>query len=233
MTEHLGHEKNRARGTGTPPTSGTGPGLPLDPQMGLGVVSALCHTPRVTSAVFDDPNLVSRPGWSRSRSWPLGGAGEVAQQHLSVPTDKGSNAGVKVASLVAGMVAGADTSDDMARVAAWRDGSDLRPAPMHPSTLGSFLRIVHLRPCPPARRGRLQFLTGLAARRRCSLDTSSRAGDGRHRRHDHPGPRLLQAGLRLRLLRDPRAQRPPRHCDHHRAAAPVIVAHASAKGSCG
>ena len=29
-------------------------------------------------------------------------------QHLTVPTDKGANAGLKVASLVAGMVAGAD-----------------------------------------------------------------------------------------------------------------------------
>src|SRR3954447_14167811 len=38
----------------------------------------------------------------------------LGQQHLSVPTDKGANAGLKVASLVAGMVAGADSIDDMA-----------------------------------------------------------------------------------------------------------------------
>jgi hypothetical protein len=35
---------------------------------------------------------------------------------LSVPTDKGANPGLKVASLVAGMVAGADSIDDMALV---------------------------------------------------------------------------------------------------------------------
>lgn len=33
---------------------------------------------------------------------------------LSVPTDKGANAGLKVTSLVAGMIAGADSIDDMA-----------------------------------------------------------------------------------------------------------------------
>ena len=53
----------------------------------------LCHTPRATSAVFDDPNLVSSAGLvpllalARSAGLP-----ELAQQHLSVPTDKGANA---------------------------------------------------------------------------------------------------------------------------------------------
>ncbi len=37
------------------------------------------------------------------------GLAKLADQHLSVPTDKGANAGLKVASLVAGMVAGADS----------------------------------------------------------------------------------------------------------------------------
>ena len=75
----------------------------------------LCHTSRATSAVFDDPNLVSSAGLvpvlALARS---AGLGELAQQQLSVPTDKGANAGLKVASLVAGMVAGADSIDDMA-----------------------------------------------------------------------------------------------------------------------
>ena len=67
----------------------------------------LCHTPQATSAVFDDPNLVSSAGLvpvlALARS---AGLQELADQHLSVPTDKGANAGLKVASLVAGMVAG-------------------------------------------------------------------------------------------------------------------------------
>ena len=42
------------------------------------------------------------------------GLGALADEHLSVPTDKGANAGLKVSSLVSGMVAGADSIDDMA-----------------------------------------------------------------------------------------------------------------------
>jgi hypothetical protein len=100
----------------------------------------LCHTSRATSAVFDDPNLVSSAGLvpvvSLARS---AGLGELAQQHLSVPTDKGANAGLKVTSLVAGMVAGADSIDDMALL---RHGGMGRvfAKTYAPSTLGSFLR---------------------------------------------------------------------------------------------
>jgi len=63
----------------------------------------------------------------------------LADRHLSVPTDKGANAGLKVASLVAGMVAGADFIDDMALL---RHGGmkKLFTQIYAPSTLGSFLR---------------------------------------------------------------------------------------------
>ncbi len=56
-----------------------------------------------------------------------------------MPTDKGANAGLKVASLVGGMVAGADSIDDMALL---RHGGMDRVfgAAYAPSTLGSFLR---------------------------------------------------------------------------------------------
>lgn len=37
----------------------------------------------------------------------------LAQNRLSVPTDKGVNAGAKITTLVGGIVAGADSSDDM------------------------------------------------------------------------------------------------------------------------
>lgn len=100
----------------------------------------LCHTPRATSAVFDDPNLVSSAGLvpvlALSRS---AGLHELAQHHLSVPTDKGANAGLKVASLVAGMVAGADSIDDMALLRHGGMGKVFSNA-YAPSTLGSFLR---------------------------------------------------------------------------------------------
>jgi hypothetical protein len=38
----------------------------------------------------------------------------LADRWLSVPTEQGANAGKKVASLVAGMIAGADSIEDMA-----------------------------------------------------------------------------------------------------------------------
>lgn len=123
----------------------------------------LCHTPRATSAVFDDPNLVSSAGLvpllALARS---AGLHELAQQHLSVPTDKGANAGLKVASLVAGMVAGADSIDDMALL---RHGGMGRvfTAAYAPSTLGSFLRAFtfgHVRQLDAVAS---RFLTRLAA----------------------------------------------------------------------
>jgi hypothetical protein len=54
----------------------------------------LSHTLRATSAVFDDPNLVSSVGAASD-----GGLAEsaglrvLADEHLTVPADKGSNAG--------------------------------------------------------------------------------------------------------------------------------------------
>jgi hypothetical protein len=124
----------------------------------------LCHTPRATSAVFDDPNLVSSAGLvpvlALARS---AGLHDLARQHLSVPTDKGANAGLKVASLVAGMVAGADSIDDMALLRHGGMGRVFAGA-YAPSTLGSFLRSFtfgHVRQLDAVAS---RFLTRLAAR---------------------------------------------------------------------
>lgn len=100
----------------------------------------LCHTSAATSAVFDDPNLVSSAGLVPVLTLAQStGLQELAQQHLSVPTDKGANAGLKVSSLVAGMVAGADSIDDMALLRHGGMGRVFTGA-YAPSTLGSFLR---------------------------------------------------------------------------------------------
>jgi hypothetical protein len=116
------------------------------------------------SAVFDEPNLVSAAGLvpvlSLARSAGLQG---LADQQLSVPTDKGANAGLKVASLVGGMVAGADSIDDMRLL---RHGGMGRvfTGCYAPSTLGSFLRAFtfgHVRQLDAVAS---RFLTGLAAR---------------------------------------------------------------------
>ena len=90
--------------------------------------------------MFDDSNLVSSAGLVPvMRLAERAGLGRLADQHLTVPTDKGANAGLKVASLVAGMVAGADSIDDMAML---RHGgmAKLFSRIYAPSTLGSFLR---------------------------------------------------------------------------------------------
>jgi hypothetical protein len=75
----------------------------------------LSHTLARISTVFDDPNLVASAGLVPVMGLAQeAGLEDLARQHLSVPGDKGANAGLKVASLVAGMVAGADSIDDMA-----------------------------------------------------------------------------------------------------------------------
>lgn len=96
----------------------------------------LSHTPAATSAVFDDPNLVSAVGLVPVLALAeSAGLRDLADAHLSVPTDKGANAGLKVASLVGGMVAGADSIDDMAllRHGGWAGSS---PASTHPRRWG-------------------------------------------------------------------------------------------------
>jgi hypothetical protein len=98
------------------------------------------HTTRAVSASFDDSNLVSSAGLVPAMKLAeKAGLRSLADKWMSVPTDKGANAGLKVASLVAGMLAGADAIDDMAVL---RHGG-MRKLFAHlyaPSTLGSFLR---------------------------------------------------------------------------------------------
>ncbi len=98
------------------------------------------HKPAAVSASFDEPNLVAAAGLLPVMTLARdAGLQELADERLTVPTDKGANAGLKIASLVAGMVAGADSIDDMALL---RHGGMKRlfTACYAPSTLGSFLR---------------------------------------------------------------------------------------------
>jgi len=62
---------------------------------------------RATRVAFDDPNLVSSAGQVPVLALAeAAGLRDLADARLSVPSDKGANPGLKVASLVAGMVAG-------------------------------------------------------------------------------------------------------------------------------
>jgi hypothetical protein len=100
----------------------------------------LSHSLGSTSVVFDDPNLIASAGLVPLLALAdAAGLSELALQRLSVPSDKGANAGLKVASLVAGMLAGADSIDDMALLRHGGMGRVFARA-YAPSTLGSFLR---------------------------------------------------------------------------------------------
>src|SRR5689334_2228616 len=100
----------------------------------------LSHIRPVVSATFDEPNLVAAAGliplMALARTARLQ---KLADERLSVPTDKGAHAGLKVSSLVAGMAAGADSIDDMALLRHGGMGT-VFAAGYAPSTLGSFLR---------------------------------------------------------------------------------------------
>lgn len=100
----------------------------------------LSHTLSATSARFDEPNLVSCAGLVPLMALAQkAGLRELGDEHLSVPTDKGAHPGLKLASLVAGMAAGADSIDDMALLRHGAMGK-VFDRPYAPSTLGSFLR---------------------------------------------------------------------------------------------
>jgi hypothetical protein len=121
----------------------------------------LSHTRPVTAARFDDPNLVATAGLVPIMALAQGcDLLALADEHLSVPTDKGANAGRKIGSLVAGMVAGADSIADMALVRHGAMGT-LFDRPYAPSTLGSFLREFTF--------GHVRQLDALASRFLCAL----------------------------------------------------------------
>jgi hypothetical protein len=124
----------------------------------------LSHRPRSIAAKFDDPNLVSSAGLVPAMALAESvGLRDLADERLSVPTDKGANAGLKVSSLVAGMVAGADSIDDMTVLRHGGMGRVFGHA-YAPSTLGSFLRSFtfgHVRQLDAVAS---RFLTGLAGK---------------------------------------------------------------------
>ena len=100
----------------------------------------LSHTPARTSAVFDDPNLVSHGGLVPVMALAeRTGLPELLAEHVRPGGECGVNAHLKVGCLVAGMAAGADSIEDMGLL---RHGAmDVLFAGVRaPSTLGSHLR---------------------------------------------------------------------------------------------
>ena len=100
----------------------------------------LSHDAVKIHAMFDDPNLVSQAGLVPVVALAdRAGLMALAEEHVRVPGPCGVNAAVKTGCVVAGMVAGADSIDDLDLL---RHGAmpDLFTGVRAPSTLGSFLR---------------------------------------------------------------------------------------------
>jgi hypothetical protein len=100
----------------------------------------LLHGLAKTDATFDDPNLVSRAGLVPVMALAQrAGLGGLVAEHVRIGRGCGVNAHLKVGCLAAGMIAGADSIDDMGLL---RHGAMpvLFGGIRAPSTLGSFLR---------------------------------------------------------------------------------------------
>ncbi len=96
----------------------------------------------VLSAEFDDPNLVSVAGLGPVLGVAhRAGLHALAAEHVQVRAEGGANPVAKVLALVTGMVAGADSIDDMGLL---RHGAMRRlfGQVRAPSTLGTFLRVL-------------------------------------------------------------------------------------------
>jgi Transposase DDE domain group 1 len=97
----------------------------------------VCHE---ATARFDDPNLVSCAGVAPVlKLAERAGLHRLVDEHVKLDIPGGVNAHLKVPALVAGMVAGADSIDDMALLRHGGMGR-LFTGARAPSTLGTFLR---------------------------------------------------------------------------------------------
>ena len=124
----------------------------------------LRHDSPVVRASFDDPNLVScaglEPVMRLAESCELP---SIVARKVHLPTSIGSNPAGKISAIVAGMVAGADSIDDLNVI---RHGgmASVFAGVYAPSTLGSFLREFthgHVRQVQSVGR---ELLVGLASR---------------------------------------------------------------------
>jgi len=102
----------------------------------------LLHAASRTHARFDDPDLIACAGLVPvMRLGDRAGLPRLVAEHLRPADPKGVNAEAKVGCLVAGMLAGADSIEDMEVL---RHGAvgNLFAGVRAPSTLGTFLRAL-------------------------------------------------------------------------------------------
>ena len=101
------------------------------------------------SATFD-PNLVSCAGLAPALTLAeRAGLSDLVGQHLTLAGEGGANAPLKVTCLVAGMVAGADSIDDMDLLRHGGMGR-LFTGVRAPSDVGDLPTHLHVRPRPGA-----------------------------------------------------------------------------------
>ena len=99
----------------------------------------LSHTPAALSVVFDEPNLVASGGLVPALALAeRAGLSRLAEEWLTVPGSAGT-AGAKLTTLVGGMLAGADSIDDL-DVLSHGGMPRLFGGVRAPSTIGVFLR---------------------------------------------------------------------------------------------
>jgi hypothetical protein len=100
----------------------------------------LLHDLAKTHATFDDPNLVSRAGLVPVMALAQrAGLAGLVEEHVRITRRCGVNAQLKVPGIVAGMIGGADSIDDLDLLRHGAMGA-LFGGVRAPSTLGSFLR---------------------------------------------------------------------------------------------
>ena len=111
----------------------------INPQKGIRWMR-LSHARRAISARFDDPNLVSCAGLVPVMALAQRcGLAALLAERVRITAKGGANAVAKVLAVVAGMVAGADSIDDMDLLRHGGMGR-LFTEVRAPSTLGTFLR---------------------------------------------------------------------------------------------
>lgn len=119
----------------------------------------VCHT---IQADFDDPNLVSAGGLVPAMALAQqAGLADLAGEHLRVAGSAGANADLKVPALVAGMVAGADSIQDMDLLRHGGMGR-LFAGLRAPTTLGTHLRAYTFGQVRQLDAVAARFLAGLA-----------------------------------------------------------------------
>ena len=124
----------------------------------------LLHSLAKTRASFDDPNLVSQAGLVPVMALAeRAGLADLVAEHVRPGGECGVNPHLKVACLVAGMAAGADSIDDMDLL---RHGAmpALFGGVRAPSTLGSHLRCYNFGNVAQLEKAGREFLAELARR---------------------------------------------------------------------